>query len=322
LGAKYNLLSGNKLQKESKMLKKRILIIGSNGMLGQSIVSLFKSIKKYELHLASFESESYFPNISYTKVDIGVKKQVKELLLSFYPDFVINLAAYTNVDKCESEKEQCWNINVNAAEYLAKYCVPTNSHLIHISTDYVYDGKNGPYSENDLPNPLSYYGRSKLAGENIIKRFNIPNTIIRTNVLFGDTKFGRPDFVKWVINSLESKQPIRIVTDQINNPTYIGDVAFAIKQVCEHDKIGLYNIGGAELLNRYEFTKRIAEHFNLDFDLVSPILTKELNQPALRPLNSGLINLKAETELNYKPRSLNECFNLMHKYWKDQSIIQ
>ncbi len=297
------------------MIKKRILIIGSNGMLGQRVVSLFSEKNNYEIHLASFEEKSFFDNIPYTIIDITNRKEVKKLLLSFYPDFVINLAAYTNVDKSETERELCWHINVNAIEYLAKYCAPTNSHLIHISSDYVFDGEIGPYSEIALPNPIGYYGRSKLAGENIIKKFNIPHTIIRTNVLFGATKFGRPDFVKWVKDSLMNKSHIRIVTDQVNNPTFLDDLSNAIKRICDLEKTGLYNIGGLELLNRYEFTKKIAEYFNLDFDLVQPVLTRDLNQPALRPLKSGLINLKAETELNYKPRSLNECFFLMKKEW-------
>jgi dTDP-4-dehydrorhamnose reductase len=301
------------------MLKKRILIVGSNGMLGQNVVTQFNQIDKYEVHLASFEDESFFDNVAYTKINIANKKEVKELLLDFFPDYVINLAAYTNVDKSETDKEICWNVNVNAIEYLAKYCVPTNSHLIHISSDYIFDGKSGPYTEKDLPNPISYYGRSKLAGENIIKRFDIKSTILRTNVLFGNAKFGRPDFVKWVVNSLKSKTPIKIVTDQVNNPTFLEDIAGAINNICQDVKTGIYNIGGAELLNRYEFTRKITEHFNLDFNLVTPILTEELGQPAPRPLKSGLINLKAETELNYRPRSLKECFQIMEKYWSENS---
>ena len=300
------------------MIKKRVLIIGSNGMLGQSVVSILKKSDKYELLLASLENSSVEEKFTYIKVNIGNKKEVKKLVLDFYPDYVVNLAAFTNVDKCESEKELCWNANVNALEYLAKYCVPTNSQLIHISSDYIFDGKNGPYSENDLPNPISYYGRSKLAGENVIKRFNIPNTIIRTNVLFGATRYGRPDFVKWVVDSLKSDQQIKIVTDQYNNPTFIDDLAVMIKTIIDKSKTGLYHIGGAEQLNRYDFTKRIVDYFSLDFELVTPILTKELNQPALRPLKSGLINLKAETELNFKPNGLNECFGIMSKIWSEQ----
>ena len=144
------------------MIKKRILVIGSNGMLGQNVVSQFKQTNKYEVQLASFEEKSFFKELPYEKINIANKKEVKKLLLDFFPDFVINLAAYTNVDKSETDTETCWNVNVNAIEYLAKYCVPSNAHLIHISSDYVFDGKNGPYSEKDLPNPISYYGRSKL----------------------------------------------------------------------------------------------------------------------------------------------------------------
>ncbi|MCB0751843.1 MAG: SDR family oxidoreductase, partial [Ignavibacteriae bacterium] len=253
------------------MIKKRILLIGSNGMLGQCVVENLRNRNDIELTLASAEDTSFFDNISYSKLDISNKKEVKKIVLDFYPDYIINVAAYTNVDKCESEKELAWNINVNGVEYLAKYSVPSNAHLIHISTDYVFDGLAGPYSENDLPNPISYYGRSKLAGENVIKKFDIKSTILRTNVLFGPTKFGRPDFVKWVFNSLSENKNIRIVTDQINNPTYIEDLAQAIITICDSEKTGLFNIGGAELLNRFEFTKEIAEYFNLDFNLVEPI---------------------------------------------------
>ncbi len=299
-------------------MKKKVLIVGSNGMLGQRVVDQFKNLEEFELYLSSFEETSFHENQNYSQIDISDKKSVKKLLLNFDPDYIINLAAYTNVDKSESEKELCWNVNVNATEYLAKYCVPTNSHLIQISSDYVFDGKSGPYSELDLPNPISYYGRSKLAGENVIKRFNIRNTVIRTNVLFGNAKFGRPDFVKWVVNSLREKKQIKIVTDQINNPTFLDDIAGAIKTIVKKDETGLYNIGGAELLDRFEFTRRIAEHFNLDFNLVIPITTEELKQPAKRPLKSGLINLKAETELNYKPRVLEECFTLMNNEWSEQ----
>ncbi len=297
------------------MIKKRILIVGSNGMLGQRIVEYYSKRKDVELLLASVEKESYFPDNEYKQLDITDKKQVKQIILGFYPDIVINVAAFTNVDKCETEKEIAWKINVKGVEYLAKYSVSSHSHLIHISTDYVFDGKNGPYNEKDLPNPISYYGRSKLAGENVIRRFDIPFTIIRTNVLFGPAKFGRPDFVKWVVNSLTNKNKIKIVTDQINNPTYLDDLVFGIVQVGDLTKTGIYNIGGAELLSRFEFTKRIAEFFNLDFSLVEPIETKDLNQPAPRPLKSGLINLKAETELSYSPRKLTDCFTLMKNEW-------
>jgi len=138
-------------------------------------------------------------------------------------------------------------------------------------------------------------------------------TIIRSNVLYGSAKYGRPDFVKWVVNSLKAGETIRIVTDQINNPTYVDNIVSAINSIIEFKKEGVYNIAGKEFLNRYEFTLKIADFFELNKELIKPILTKELNQPALRPLKSGLIILKAQTELNYKPFPLEETFQLMKK---------
>ncbi|MCK5458214.1 MAG: SDR family oxidoreductase, partial [Melioribacteraceae bacterium] len=185
--------------------------------------------------------------------------------------------------------------------------------LIHISSDYIFDGKNGPYTEDEIPNPISHYGKEKLAGENAIIAGRIKHTIIRTNVLYGSTQFGRPDFVKWVFDSLSENKNIRIVKDQINNPTYIDDLSSAISKIIEFDKTGIYNIGGAEVLSRLDFTFKIADYFELDKNLITSIVTADLNQPAPRPLNSGLVNLKAETELNYHPLSIEKTLFLMKR---------
>lgn len=295
------------------MIKKRILIIGSNGMLGQRLTEYFSKQKDVELLCTSAETKSFISNIEYQKLDITQKHEVKNIITKFFPDFIINTAAYTNVDKAETERELCWKINVTGVDNIAFYSWTIDSHLIHISSDYIFDGKNGPYTEIDLPNPISYYGRTKLASENSIKASGTRFTIIRSNVLYGPSKYGRPDFVKWVYNSLKNSQKIKIVTDQINNPTYIDDLVNGISNVIKNKKEGIYNIGGKELLSRFEFTKIIAKMFNLNTELIIPILTEELNQPAKRPLKSGLINLKAETELNYKPKSIIETLELMKK---------
>lgn len=295
------------------ILKTRILIIGSNGMLGQRLVEFFMNSAQVELLCTSAEPESFIPNIAYKSLDITQKTKVREVILDFFPDFVINAAAYTNVDKAEIERELAWKINVNGVENLALYSWTIDAHLIHISTDYIFDGLNGPYREVDKPCPLGYYGRTKLASENSVKISGVRSTIIRTNVLYGPAKCGRPDFVKWVVNSLKSGNEIKIVTDQINNPTYVDDIVAAINKIIEFKKEGIFNIAGKELLNRFEFTNKIADFFNLNKNLIKPIITQELNQPAPRPLKSGLIILKAETELNYKPRSIEETLQLMRK---------
>ncbi len=294
------------------IIKKRVLIVGSNGMLGQRLAEFFSSQENVELMCSSYEDKSFIPKTQYSQIDITKKNCVKDLIMGFVPDIVINAAAYTNVDKAETDRELAWKINVNGIVNLALYSWTIDAHLIHISTDYIFDGKSGPYSENDKPNPIGYYGRTKLASENSIVASGVRYTIARTNVLFGTAKYCRPDFVKWVITSLKEGNEIRIVTDQINNPTYIDDLIYGIDKICEAKKEGIYNLGGKELLSRFEFTIRIAEFFNLDKDLIKPILTRELNQPAARPLNSGLINLKAEVELEYKPHSIEESLMLIN----------
>jgi dTDP-4-dehydrorhamnose reductase len=294
-------------------IKNRILIIGSNGMLGQSLTTHFMFRKDVELMCASFEDKSFYDEIPYAKIDISSSKEVKKVIKDFCPDVIINSAAFTNVDGCESEKELSWAINVTGVENIAKYGTSCDAHLIHISSDYIFDGESGPYSENEIPNPISHYGKEKLAAENAILSSRVKNTIVRTNVLYGATQFGRPDFVKWVFNSLSEKKEIRIVKDQINNPTYIDDLSSAISKIIEFDKVGIYNVGGAELLSRLDFTYKIADFFKLDKSLITPIITADLNQPAPRPLNSGLINIKAETELNYRPLSIDKTLFLMKR---------
>ena len=282
-------------------------------MLGQRLVESFNSTGKFELLCVSMEDESFLPGVEYKKMDIIHRQKVREVVLDFFPDLIINAAAFTNVDKSETEKETAWKINVTGVENIAFYSWTIDAHLIHFSTDYIFNGKNGPYTEDDLPNPLGYYGRTKLASENSIRISGTKNTIIRTNVLYGPAKNGRPDFVKWVVNSLRDKKVIRIVTDQIGNPTYIDDLVAAINKIIKLKKEGIYNIGGREMISRYDFTLRIADYFGLDKSLIQKIITKDLNQPALRPLKSGLVTLKAETELDYKPHSIEETFELMKK---------
>ena len=232
------------------------------------------------------------------------RDEIKKVVHDYYPDFIVHTAAFTNVDLSEKLREDAWKINVKGVEYIAEAARAIDAHIIHISTDYIFDGKEGPYSENATPNPVGYYGRTKLASENALRISGTFFTILRTNVLYGIAPNSRPDFVRWVINSLEKKENIRIVKDQINNPTFIDDLVQGINKIIEFKKTGTYNIGGKEFLSRYDFTLKIAEYFNLDKNLITPITTEELKQPARRPLKSGLIILKAETELGYKPHNL------------------
>ncbi len=295
------------------IVKKRILITGSNGMLGQRMVEFYLSRQNYEILALSVENKSVIEGVEYLSCDLTDKDKIKKAVYDFCPDSIINTAAYTNVDLSETERELAWKTNVKGVEYLAEAARVIDAHLLHISTDYIFDGKNGPYSETAKPNPISYYGRTKLASENALKISGINYTVLRTNVLYGIAKNSRQDFVKWAVNMLRDGKQIRIVTDQINNPTFIDDLVQAINKVIEFKKFGVFNIGGAEFLSRFEFTLRIAHFFELDKSLIIPIKTSELNQPARRPLKSGLLTIKAQSELGFKPLTIEESLFLMQK---------
>jgi len=282
-------------------------------MLGQRTIDFYLKKGNYELLSVSIEDKPVLDKSEYLQCDITNRSEVKKIIQSFCPDFIVNAAAYTNVDTSESERELAWKTNVKAVEYISEAARAIDAHIIHFSTDYIFDGKNGPYSENAVPNPLGYYGRTKLASENALKISGAYYTVLRTNVLYGTAPNSRPDFVKWVVQSLKNKNQIRIVTDQINNPTFIDDLVQAISKVIEFGKTGTFNIGGREFLSRYDFTIMIADYFKLDKSLITSIHTEELKQAARRPLKSGLITIKAETELSYKSHTIEASFAEMKK---------
>jgi dTDP-4-dehydrorhamnose reductase len=294
--------------------KKRILIIGSNGKLGSSLAYYFSRNADYETLCAGAGDTSYVEGVEYEKIDITKRNNVKALFHEFFPDVVINSAGFTNVDLCETSKEFSWNINVKGTENIAMLSWAIDAHMIHFSSDYIFDGKEGPYSEDDVPNPISYYGRTKLAAENSLRSSGTRFTIFRTNVLYGSVNRVLPDFVKWVIESLKMGKEIKIVNDQINNPTFIGDLVSCVVNSVQNDIQGIYHIGGPELLSRIEFARLIARYFKLDENLLIPVTTAELKQPALRPLKSGLVYKKAAADFNYMPTSFEDTFRFVEEH--------
>jgi dTDP-4-dehydrorhamnose reductase len=223
-----------------------------------------------------------------------------KLVDDFLPEVIINTAAITNVDLCETERALAWKVNVVGVENLVHAARMVGAKIIHFSTDYVFDGKSGPYNEGDRVNPMSYYGRTKLASENVLRTSEIPHTIIRTMILYGIGKQIKDNFALWLVNNLKDNKQVRVVDDQIGNPTLVDDLAYAVLKVVEFDKNGLYHIAGNDLVSRYDFAFALAKKFKLDKNLIIPIKTAILKQPAPRPMKSGFIILKAETELSIK----------------------
>lgn len=278
---------------------KRILICGSNGLLGQRLSLLLSTRTEYEVLNTSIERTFVFDDrlFDYTQLDITSRSDVKSLVSSFQPDVILNAAAATNVDWCETHREETWKLNVVAVENLAEAARRVNAKLIHVSTDYIFDGKAGPYTETAQPNPLGYYGKSKLASENAVIAANINFAIVRTMVLFGYGINVKPNFALWVIQNLKQGNTIRVVDDQLGNATYVGDLALAMIKIFELDKTGVYNVAGRDILSRYDFALQIADVFHFDSSLIQRIKTSDLQQAAPRPMKSGLIVEKAEREL-------------------------
>jgi dTDP-4-dehydrorhamnose reductase len=291
----------------------RILVIGSNGLLGQKMAEQLLRGTSHHVVLASVEDKPVreLESAAYVTLDITSHKQVRDLVAETRPDVIINCAAMTNVDACETDRELAWKINVSGVEYLAEAAKRQRALVAHVSSDYVFDGKNGPYSEEARPEPVSYYGKSKLASENALRSAGIPCIVARTMVLYGHALGVKANFALWLIQSLQAGQTVRIVEDQIGNPTLVDDLAYALLRAVELEKTGVYNIAGRDIVSRYEFAVRLARVFGLDESLITPIKTASLKQPAARPLKSGLITLKAEVELGFKPSSIEHGLEIL-----------
>ncbi len=293
---------------------KRVLVVGSNGLLGQKITTLFATSKQYNIFNVSIEEKSFLDEkvFPYHQLDITKRSSVLKFIDSIQPDVIINTAAVTNVDLCETDRALAWKVNVSGVENLVYGAKMVGAKVIHFSSDYIFDGKNGPYSESETPNPISYYGRTKLASENVLKLSGIPNVIVRTMILYGIANQVKDNFALWLANNLSENKQIRVVDDQIGNPTLVDDLAYAVLKIVEYDRSGLFHIAGSELISRYHFALELAKKFKFNKELIVPIKTSFLKQPAPRPLKSGFVILKAETELNLKMSNVENGLTVFH----------
>ena len=241
-------------------MDKRILITGAFGQLGDAVVQEL-CIDNVLLAVDIFVPDNVSGYYKSLTIDISDKNNVLQIIREFKPDIVINLAAMTDVDGCEAEPEAAHKVNVNSIRYFLDY---HSDLFVQISTDYVFNGKNGPYDEEDKPDPINVYGKTKLLAEQLIQASSNPWITIRTNVVYDYTKRTKASFVKWVIDSLRVKKPIRVVDDQWNNPTYTVALAQVLRKMIDEGITGLYNYGGADYMHRLDFARQIAQVFNLD----------------------------------------------------------
>jgi dTDP-4-dehydrorhamnose reductase len=287
----------------------KILITGSNGLLGQKLIQLLAGKNNVEL-LATSKGENRFKNkvgYQYQSLDITNRDEVLDVVNSFKPDSIINTAAMTNVDACESDKELCWDLNVNSVKYFIEASKRNNSHLIHLSTDFVFDGEAGPYKEVDKPNPLSYYGESKYEAEKLLEASTIKWSIARTIIVYGiGYEMSRSNIVLWAKEALEKGNPLTIVDDQYRSPTLAEDLAMGCYLIAKKEALGIYHLSGKDVMSIINLVYRVADFYGLDKSIITPIKSTSLNQAAKRPPKTGFILDKAISNLGYNPRSFKE----------------
>ncbi len=292
----------------------KILITGSNGLLGQKLVA-DPGMTQHSV-LATGRGECRIPalptNTQYQMCDVSDPKDVMQVFSAFKPDVVIHSAAMTNVDECELNPEVCHQLNVVATQNVVEASNFTGSHLIHLSTDFIFDGESGPYSETDLPNPISVYGQSKLDAEALVKNATCTWAIVRTVLVYGISPgLSRSNIILWVRSNLEQGKQIQVVDDQFRTPTLAEDLAMGCLLIAEKKAEGIFNISGKDFLTPYQMAIETARFFNLDSSLIVKASAATFSQPAKRPPRTGFVISKAETVLGYHPHSFTEGIGIL-----------
>ncbi|MFN0203394.1 MAG: SDR family oxidoreductase [Bacteroidia bacterium] len=300
-------------------MKKRIIVTGSNGLLGQKVINLLTQNETVFCVATAKGANRHIStaNYLYEEADICDAERWKVLFETHRPTALIHTAAMTQVDVCEDEKEACDKINVEAVAMLCDLCEKYNTHLVHISTDFIFDGEKGLYVEDDVAEPVNYYGLSKLKAEQVIAKSKASSAVLRTILLYGYVpELSRTNIVLWVKNSLEQGKNIKVVNDQERCPTLVEDLAQASVSAALKQAKGIFHICGPERMNVLELAKRVARFWKLDESLIGETDSQTLNQRAKRPPRTAFLIEKAQKELDYQPHSLEEGFALLDKQLK------
>jgi dTDP-4-dehydrorhamnose reductase len=305
----------------------KLLITGANGLLGHKLTEALNDPKnpfasQFQFLATSRTSLGEYRH-AFERMDITDTARISQVFESFKPDVVIHTAAMTQVDLCENDPENCRAINVTGTRNILTACERTKTHLIHLSSDFVFDGKSGPYREEDPPSPLSVYGKTKLVSEELVSKSAIPWTIIRTILVYGYSAplKSRSNLILWVINSLNEGRTINVVTDHYRMPTLAEDLAWACLQAALRKKTGLYHVSGKDMMSIYEAARKVAVYFDLDITKILPIDSSVLKEAARRPGRTGFYLDKAAKELDYSPRSFEEGLGVVKKMLKDGESV-
>ncbi|MBX7204487.1 MAG: SDR family oxidoreductase [Bacteroidia bacterium] len=297
------------------MLKKKILVTGSNGLLGQKLIHALAGSNTFELIATSKGENRCLLTAGYTyhSLDITNKNKVEEVFQNVRPDIVIHTAAMTNVDACEQDHSGCLRMNVDAVSYLVEASEKHQAHLIHLSTDFIFNGTHGPLSEEEKPDPLSFYGHSKLQGEKLVQQSKCKWAIVRTVLVYGVVDgMSRSNIVLWAKDALEKGKSIPVVDDQFRTPTLAEDLAAGCILIAEKGATGVFHISGKDFMSVYDLALRVADFWKLDKSLIRRAKSTDIKQPAQRPPITGFILYKAKVNLGYTPKSFEEGLQILN----------
>lgn len=293
----------------------KIMVTGANGLLGQVLIKQLVE-KKYPVvatgkgpgRLIVAALEGY----EYKELDITDGPAVEEFVLYEKPSLIVHAAAMTQVDQCELDKQACYNVNVTATRFLLDAAKAVKARFIFVSTDFIFDGNNGPYKEDDEPAPVNYYGSTKLVAEKAVMESGLDWAIARTILVYGSVPTtGRTNIIAWIKQSLQNKVQIKMVTDQLRTPTFVHDLAAGIILMIEKNAKGIYHLSGEEKMTPYEMAVETAKFFGYDEGLIAKSSSPDIRQPAVRPPRTGFDISKAKKELGFQPVTFSEGLKKM-----------
>lgn len=269
------------------------LVIGASGLIGSALLRVARASGAKAIGTCCSSSEDGLAHL-----DIRDRSAVRAFLGEISSSLVMCPAARANVDWCECNPDLSREVNVEGTRNVAEACAETGAFMVYFSSDYVFDGRAGPYSEDDSPNPVNVYGRHKLEAEDAIRNL-LPgrHLVIRTTVVYGWERQGK-NFVARLLRTLGEGRTLAAPVDQIGSPTYVSNLAAAVLELCERGAVGTWHLAGPDLMSRYDFARLAAETFGLDAGLVIPVTTEDLGQAARRPLRAGMRVEKAASTLS------------------------
>lgn len=295
-------------------MKKKVLITGSNGFIGQKMMTEVLADKNFDLIALSRGSNRYSNPEGYLYIDGDVcnPEQMAEVISQHRPHFIIHTVAMANVEACEANIEACEQVNVEPIKTLVSLSEKYDVHLIHLSTDFIFDGKEGPYAETAIPHPLNEYGKSKLEAEKLIQASSIKWAIIRTILVYGvPNDKDRSNLILWVKNSLEAGKKINVVTDHYRMPTLVEDLTKATLSIMDKQAKGIYHISGSEGYSIYDIAMQVAKFWDLDTSLIQPVDSSTIESAVCRPSYTGFVLDKAMADLDFRPHALKDGLALM-----------